>query len=133
MEPRSDPTATPSERGDSSPRSDERSDAHEPIVWVDIMDAEDLWMGQMLGVQSVMCPLLLVNLDGAVYAYEDRCPHTGGRLSDGELANGIITCPRHHWEFRAEGGCGVNPKGTQLNPYAVRIIAGRIMIGQRRD
>lgn len=132
MEPCSDPTATPSERGDPSPRDGESSDA-EPTVWVDIMDAEDLWMGQMLGVESLMCPLLLVNLDGAVYAYEDRCPHTGGRLSDGELANRIITCPRHRWEFRAEGGCGVNPTGTQLNRYAVRIIAGRILIAQRRS
>jgi nitrite reductase/ring-hydroxylating ferredoxin subunit len=111
---------------------DESSSAPEDAAWVDVMDADDLWIGDMIAVESVMGPLLLVNVDGAVCVYENRCPHNGGRLSDGEFANGVIVCPNHRWEFCASSGRGVNPTGVQLKQHLVRIVGGRILIAARR-
>jgi nitrite reductase (NADH) small subunit len=105
------------------------SSTPEGECWIDVMDSDDLWIGEMVGVESALGPLLLVNIDGSVHAYENRCPHKGGRLGDGELANGVIVCPNHRWEFCAKSGRGVNPAGSQLNPYPVRIAGGRILIG----
>jgi nitrite reductase/ring-hydroxylating ferredoxin subunit len=36
--------------------------------------------------------------DGRVFALPDRCPHDGGRLSDGFVERGRLVCSRHGWE-----------------------------------
>ncbi|MBP0589499.1 Rieske 2Fe-2S domain-containing protein [Paraburkholderia sp. LEh10] len=110
---------------------DAPSNAPQSAPWVDVMDADDLWIGDMIEAQTVVGPLLLVNIDGSVHAYENRCPHKGGRLSEGEFVNGVIVCPNHRWEFCAHSGRGINPAGAQLNRYAVQIVDGRILIAAR--
>ncbi|MBN2877188.1 MAG: Rieske (2Fe-2S) protein [Bacilli bacterium] len=40
-------------------------------------------------------PILLTYVNGSVYAIRDKCPHMGATLSNGILANGIITCKDH--------------------------------------
>lgn len=42
--------------------------------------------------------------DGRCYAVEDRCPHDGGKLSDGFLEGDRLVCARHCWEFDLESG-----------------------------
>jgi nitrite reductase (NADH) small subunit len=39
-----------------------------------------------------------------VFVMPDRCPHDGGRLSDGFLEGEIIVCSRHGWEFELPAG-----------------------------
>jgi nitrite reductase (NADH) small subunit len=98
------------------------------MSWIDVMDERDLWIGDMIEVETEFGPLLLINIDGEVCAYENRCPHAGARLGDGEFANGIIVCRNHRWEFCARSGRGVNPTGAQLNRHAVQIVDGRIQV-----
>ena len=37
--------------------------------------------------------------DGRVFSLPDRCPHDGGRLSDGFVERGRLVCSRHGWEL----------------------------------
>ena len=115
----------------SSPLHEESSSKPGDMLWIDVMDSDDLWIGEMIAVESVVGPLLLTNVDGSIRAYENRCPHKGGRLSDGEFAHGVIVCPNHRWEFCAYSGRGLNPTGSQLNQHPVRVAGGRILIGRR--
>jgi nitrite reductase (NADH) small subunit len=98
------------------------------MTWIDVMDERDLWIGDMIEVETEAGPLLLVNFDGMVCAYENRCPHKGARLGDGEFVKGVIVCRNHRWEFCARNGSGINPTGTQLNRHAVQIVDGRIQV-----
>ncbi|CAD6533946.1 Alkene monooxygenase system, ferredoxin component [Paraburkholderia hiiakae] len=102
------------------------------LAWLDVMDSDDLWIGEMIAVESVLGPLLMINIDGVIHAYENRCPHKGGRLSDGEFANGVIVCPNHRWEFCAHSGRGINPTGQQLVQHRVQIVNGRIKVAQHQ-
>lgn len=87
-------------------------------------------------------PLVLFNVDGSYYALLDRCPHQGGRLSDGDQIGlveadvpgeyrycrrgQIIRCPWHHWEFdMATGRSRVDPERTRIRSYAVGVAPGR--------
>jgi nitrite reductase/ring-hydroxylating ferredoxin subunit len=36
---------------------------------------------------------------GEVCVVADRCPHDGGRLSDGFVEADRLVCARHHWEL----------------------------------
>jgi phenylpropionate dioxygenase-like ring-hydroxylating dioxygenase large terminal subunit len=43
--------------------------------------------------------------DGAVRAWEDRCPHRGTRFSIGRIEGDQVVCAYHGWQFRADGQC----------------------------
>jgi nitrite reductase/ring-hydroxylating ferredoxin subunit len=44
-------------------------------------------------------PVALYRAGGRLCAIQDRCPHAGGVLSDGELAGTVLTCPLHGSQF----------------------------------
>ena len=53
---------------------------------------------------SPVGPLAVYHLSGALFAVEDRCPHAGAMLSEGELAGSVVTCPRHGSQFDVRDG-----------------------------
>src|SRR6202162_719694 len=73
---------------------------------------EDLWSGEMMGLEVNGNRILLVNLDDHLYAYSDACPHQNSRLSEGTLTGAILRCARHQWEFDVCSGSGVNPRNA---------------------
>ncbi len=86
----------------------------------------------MAAVRVGGADLLLVNLGGGeVRAYEDRCPHAGARLSEGELRGATLRCAAHLWEFDARTGSGVNPRSCALRRYAARVVDGVVMVRLR--
>lgn len=96
--------------------------------WHAIMPAEELWIGEMVGVEVGKVNLLLVNVDEEIHAYLDRCPHRASKLSEGELEHARIICPTHLWEFDALSGRGINPETSQLIEFPCRIINGVIHV-----
>src|SRR5207244_2328103 len=76
--------------------------------WQEAMPFEDLWIGEMIGLELAGVPVLLVNIEAEVGAYVDSCPHQRSRLSEGELAGRALTCGTHRWEFDALTGQGLN-------------------------
>jgi nitrite reductase/ring-hydroxylating ferredoxin subunit len=49
-------------------------------------------------------PLAVYHIGSRFHACADRCPHAGGLLSEGELVQGVITCPRHGSQFDVATG-----------------------------
>lgn len=93
-----------------------------------VAELSALWDGEMRGCRVGDTPVLLVRIGEAVHAFRDRCPHLGVRLSEGELVDGVITCPAHHFQYDACTGAGVNPRNVQLHPLSVTIADGRILV-----
>ena len=48
--------------------------------------------------------IALFNDEGKFFATENECPHQGGPLSEGDFANGVVTCPWHNWKFDVKTG-----------------------------
>jgi toluene monooxygenase system ferredoxin subunit len=95
--------------------------------------AEDLWIGEMAGVKVDGRPVLLVNVEGTVSAFEDRCRHRAQPLSQGKLTGNRLVCAAHEWTYDAATGCGINPEGVALRRYPVRIVAGQIEVDVETD
>lgn len=85
------------------------------------LSLDDLWEGDMLGVEVGGAKVLLVNVDGAVRAYENKCPHQNWELSEGDFDGVTITCMRHSWEFDALSGTGVNPVDSCLKRFDCQV------------
>jgi nitrite reductase/ring-hydroxylating ferredoxin subunit len=52
--------------------------------------------------------LVVIRSGGHVYAYQDRCPHADWPLSEGTVANSVLECPGHAWEFNLQTGRCLN-------------------------
>lgn len=72
--------------------------------------------------------ILLVNIDDRIYAYADACPHQKSRLSEGSLIGKTLRCARHHWEFHACTGNGINPENASLKAFPVSIESRDILL-----
>lgn len=64
-------------------------------------------------------PVALFRQGEKLYAIDNRCPHMGFPLCKGEVHEGIVVCPWHHWKFDlATGGCF---SAGELAPSILRI------------
>lgn len=55
-----------------------------------------------------------------IFACAGKCPHAGGRLSQGFTdGNGNIVCPVHRYKFRLSNGYNVSGEGFHLKTYPV--------------
>ena len=93
-----------------------------------VATVDDLWSGEMLGRMVAGRKVLLVNLDGTIYAYEDKCAHLGVALSNGRLRGAHLTCRVHQWEYDLCTGRGRNPATACLRAFAVRVDHGDILV-----
>jgi toluene monooxygenase system ferredoxin subunit len=93
-----------------------------------IAEVEDLWSGEMRGLEVNGERILLVNVDDQVYAYSDACPHQKSRLSEGRLTGKVIRCARHHWEFDVSTGGGVNPQTACLKAFPISLDGPCILV-----
>lgn len=120
-----------------------RSITMEQEAWVPLVEVADISPGELRGViaagQSV---LVSCDYDGQVYACANVCPHLGTPLTDGAVADGVLTCAQHKSSFDLSTGeivggwCPFPPligpllgllKGPQPLPvYAVRENSGTI-------
>jgi toluene monooxygenase system ferredoxin subunit len=89
---------------------------------------EDLWSGEMMGLEVNGEHVLLVNVDNHIYAYADSCPHQKSRLSEGTLTDKILRCETHHWEFDVCSGSGVNPRNACLKLFPIRVDGEDILV-----
>jgi nitrite reductase/ring-hydroxylating ferredoxin subunit/uncharacterized membrane protein len=77
-------------------------------------------------------PVLVASDDGLVRVLADRCSHRGAPLSDGEVADGCVTCPWHGSRFDLATGNVVRGPAVVPQPvYEVRDRDGVIEV--RRD
>ena len=59
--------------------------------------------------------ILLLRVGDNYYATSNRCPHMGGKLSEGKFEGTVVTCPRHGSRFDIADGRVVRwLKGTGL-------------------
>ena len=69
--------------------------------------------------------LIVLKVDKELFAYADRCPHEGHRLSLGKLEAGVLICAKHLWEFEVRTGkhiSRIHRPECNLKPLAVRVV-----------
>ncbi len=97
------------------------SDSSTTQTWHQVFSYDDLWEGEMTAVDVQGKKVLLINNDGDVHAYQDRCPHQNWPLHNGDFSNGVLTCVQHLWQFDVTTGKGVNPSTCQLLKYPCKV------------
>lgn len=60
-------------------------------------------------------------------ATDAACPHRGGPLSDGLVADGCVTCPLHNWRLDLTSGA-IGPEGDRMPIHDVVEDGGRLWV-----
>lgn len=96
---------------------------------VDAGASADLAPNQMALVHVGNRRIVLARTEEKVVAFEDRCPHRGGPLSDGTLACGVVQCPWHGSQFDVQTGRVVQgPAEDSIPVHHVREADGRLWL-----
>ena len=72
--------------------------------FIEVGKAGELENGAMKGVLAQGREILLARVGGSYYAADNRCPHMGGKLSQGKLEGFVVTCPMHGSQFDLRDG-----------------------------
>jgi nitrite reductase/ring-hydroxylating ferredoxin subunit/uncharacterized membrane protein len=96
---------------------------HHLATWDELPDGKPV--RKMVGE----VPVVAVRTGSQVHVLADRCSHMSGPLSDGELADGCLTCPWHGSVFRlADGSVARGPATAPQPTFQTRVVAGAVQV-----
>ena len=94
-----------------------------------VASVSDIPAGTLKGVMAKMQPLVLANVDGDIYALEDRCSHQEFPLADGELDGSDLVCLHHGARFDARSGKNRGlPAVRPVKVFPVQVRGGDIYV-----
>jgi 3-phenylpropionate/trans-cinnamate dioxygenase ferredoxin subunit len=74
--------------------------------------------------------ICMLHYQEKLFACTAKCPHAGGRLSQGFMdGNGNIVCPVHRYRFNVKNGVNSSGEGYHLKTYPVKEEEDGIFIG----
>lgn len=72
--------------------------------------------------------VVVIRTGHVVRAYHDVCPHASWPVSDGDIADGLIECPGHGWQFDVTTGRCATVPGHCLIPVSVTVIGAAVRL-----
>jgi len=94
------------------------------LAEVDVCPLDELPPGAVKIIHAGEISACVYNLDGDLYAIEDRCSHDDGPLCEGEVDfdDGTVICPRHGSKFEIKTGRALTlPAYVPVETFPVRV------------
>ena len=90
--------------------------------YVKVCELSDIPTGSMFPFDIGEKRIMIVNVEGTLYAVDRICTHETADLSTGFLIDSEVTCPLHLSRFDLENGTVKNPPATKpLNTYRLKV------------
>jgi nitrite reductase/ring-hydroxylating ferredoxin subunit/uncharacterized membrane protein len=104
-----------------------------PTQWTDTISegAISASSAAMSSVRGVA--IFLMRTDEGIVAIADRCTHRGGPLHEGEVSDGVVTCPWHGSRFSIVDGCVLDGPATRDQPVLEARVRGGMVQVRRVD
>ena len=94
-----------------------------------VASASDVPPGALRAASTDREAVVLANVDGDIYALEDRCSHQDYPLSAGELEDDELECPFHGARFDVCTGRAIQlPAITPVRSFQVEVRDGEVFI-----
>lgn len=92
------------------------------MAWLPVAGATQVAPGDYIQVDAGAQFVLVCNVNGELFAVEDRCTHDDSSLAGGYLAGDNIVCPRHGATFCVRSGAVTAPPAYEpIQTFPVRI------------
>lgn len=106
--------------------------AEKTYTWHRISDSEQspVTENELREVVAGSKRICVTRWNGKLYAFTSKCPHAGGRLSEGKMdAQGNITCPIHRYRYHVTNGYNTSGEGYYLTTFPVEEREDGIYVG----
>jgi nitrite reductase/ring-hydroxylating ferredoxin subunit len=102
--------------------------------WTPTVAEAELPQGRPICASVDGVAVLLLREGETIRALANRCNHRGGPLHEGEVRDGIVTCPWHGSRFRLEDGALERGPASSPQPaFEARLRDGRVEVRQATD
>ncbi|MBS1917831.1 MAG: Rieske 2Fe-2S domain-containing protein [Bacteroidetes bacterium] len=102
-------------------------------TWIKVANSEAAFNWQqnnMTVIETGSRKICIAKFRNTIFAFADKCPHSGGILNDGYIdMSGNVVCPVHHYKFNIKNGLNSSGEGYKLKTYPVTIKPEGIFIG----
>ncbi len=72
---------------------------------------------------------VIMSKNGSVVScFQNACAHLNLPLDDGEIVEGILTCPHHGFQYDLQSGECLTAPEVQLLPHAVRVVDNKVEV-----
>lgn len=97
--------------------------------WMQVAQTLEIAAGQMKAFIVDDEPIVVCNVDGTFYAFQDTCSHQELPLADGELCGKEVTCPWHGAKFDVTTGAALGmPAVSPIVTYPLRVEGTAIYV-----
>ncbi|MCB9450614.1 MAG: chlorite dismutase family protein [Anaerolineaceae bacterium] len=103
-------------------------------VWMEVCPLDDFGPGETKTIFLEGKMVGLFNINGELFALNNRCSHARGPLSEGQVNHEecSVTCPWHYGEFDLRSGAAIDGVVNKpVDTYQVEIREGKIFVGTR--
>ena len=95
---------------------------------IKIANISEIPIGGSKVVMHDETPVALFNINGKIIAWDNRCPHRGASLADGNINNDTVQCKYHLWEFDFKRACSTANENIKVKKFKISLIGNDIFI-----
>lgn len=96
-------------------------------VGIELCAVDDVPFGEGRSIALADRRIGVFNTAAGFFAIDNECPHEGGPLSDGILAEACVTCPLHGWRIDLDSG-RVRGRAEQVQTYPLEVRDGAVWL-----
>ena len=96
--------------------------------WVPAVGIDDLPIGGRKLFRHYDKRIAVFRTDRAIYAIDNRCPHQGYALLQGDVKEETLTCAWHNWKFELDEGGFCSFGGESVRTYPVEVRGGQVFV-----
>lgn len=96
--------------------------------WVPAAGIDDLPIGGRKLFRHHDKRIALFRTERDIYAIDNRCPHQGYALLQGDVKGEQLTCAWHNWKFELDEGGACSFGGEAVRSYPVEVRSGQVFV-----
>jgi 3-phenylpropionate/trans-cinnamate dioxygenase ferredoxin subunit len=96
--------------------------------WVATVDEAKVPEGRPVAAYPKGLAVLLIKLEGELFAIANKCAHMGCPLEAGRLDGFTLTCPCHDWRFDVRTGVFLDAPELALETFPVKVEDGKVHV-----
>jgi nitrite reductase/ring-hydroxylating ferredoxin subunit len=96
--------------------------------WVPVAAIDDLPVGGRKLFRHYDKRIAVFRTEKDIYAIDNRCPHQGYGLLQGDIKEEQLTCAWHNWKFELDQGGLCSFGGEAVRSYPVEVRGGQILV-----
>ena len=97
-------------------------------MWLKAFKSDEVRPGHARCFSHARVRIGIFRTETGLFAVHNTCPHFDADLHFGEVKDGMVYCPWHHWRFHLESGFCETGERYDIAVYPIKEEAGYIWV-----